>query len=564
LYSLPEKNAAARAWAAVLAAALGTVLPAVAADADVNGRNAGSADTLKVWSGRAWQNLHSGDIVPNPSAGIAQPEVIEMHQGQVEEQRLERTAAGSGLRLQISVGARDDVASRLPDLQMAQFQLPPKPREGTLPPSHRDARTPELPSDLKFGYAYGSDTELSYRKDADLDKRLRDNFVWFAPTFFGFADYRPTHWLESRLELTLERIFPIREESVVTLPTGETVRAEKQKLSLLIDQAYVTFKNLAGPLDFTVGRRNFEDARLWLYDAALDAFVVKHKYGHLHSEASVSRENLVDGDLIKKVRRGRINNYMLYTEYRGIEDHKVAGYVIRRVDSSKAEGRPVNFGVRAYGRPSDRFNYWTELGFVRGKDELNLNLRGRAFDVGGTYRFPDLPLQPNVTLSFGYGSGDGNSNDNKNTEFRQTGLQSNEARFGGVTQFKAYGETIDPELSNLKLFTAGFGFRPAPNFFVDLVYHKYRANKIADQIRNWALTAQMNQDDTQLSKDVGREFDIILGFRNLFGLRKLGFEVRAGWFFPGKAFRNEVTTDPANTTFRGADKSFSLLLVIIL
>ncbi len=68
----------------------------------------------------------------------------------------------------------------------------------------------------------------------------------------------------------------------------------------------------------------------------------------------------------------------------------------------------------------------------------------------------------------------------------------------------------------------------------------------------------MNQVDTDHSKKVGSEVDIIIGFRNLFGFRRLGFEVRGGVFFPGNAFRYEESGE-----IRKADKSISLLSVII-
>ena len=77
---------------------------------------------------------------------------------------------------------------------------------------------------------------------------------------------------------------------------------------------------------------------------------------------------------------------------------------------------------------------------------------------------------------------------------------------------------LDPELSNLKIFTAGIGFRPTASMFVDLVYHEYRQNAFATEIRNFGLTAAMNQVATAQSKDVGSELDIILRFRNLFGV----------------------------------------------
>lgn len=560
-------------WSTVLAIAFGSSAPVVAAEPAIETNNPAAAVM--------------------PVGRDAPPEPIANHQGSVHpdpivEPGSEGPAGGTGLRLPITEGAPADrlIAGRPPprlsnhggapffasangptasaQWQLAQFQVPSKPREEGLPPSQRDARVPALPSDLKFGYAWGSDSEYGYRKNQDLDSRLGDSFANFAPTLFAFVDYRPTNWLEMRMEGTAEYIWAVQRRLSTTLPSGEVVPAQVQGSSLLVDQAYATFKNLWGPFEFTVGRRNFEDPRLWLYDAALDALIVKHRYETLHTELSASKENLLDLDLIKNVPITHQENYILYTEYRGIEDHRIAGYLIKRIDSQQLEGRPLWYGARATGRPTDRFNYWTELGFVNGYDELNRRLGAYAVDVGGTYRFPDVPLQPSVTLGFAYGSGDSNPNDNKNRQFRQTGLQSNEGRFGGVTQFKVYGETIDPELSNLRIATVGVGFRLAPNAFVDLVYHKYRANAIADQVRNWALTAQMNQNDLRLSKDVGSEFDIVLGFRNLFGLRRFGLEVRAGWFFPGKSFQNDYTTDPDVPTFRGADKAVSVLVVFIL
>jgi alginate production protein len=42
-------------------------------------------------------------------------------------------------------------------------------------------------------------------------------------------------------------------------------------------------------------------------------------------------------------------------------------------------------------------------------------------------------------------------------------------------------------------------------------------------------------------------------------VRRLGLDVRAGWFRPGRAFRNDVTGDPDNPKFRYADKGISVL-----
>ncbi len=401
-----------------------------------------------------------------------------------------------------------------------------------------------MPSELTYSWAVGSDSEFVYRRDADLDKRLKDNTSFAAPTLFGFFDYRPFSWLSTRVELTLETPMDVKSQSAVLLPSGEILQPTPQKNSLLLDQVYasVKFPERSFLQEVTAGRRNFEDPRLWLYDAALDGVIGRFGAGYLQIEASITSENDFDGDLFNNVRKSHVNNYIVYADYRGIEDHRFAAYWIKREDrmEPQQEGRPVWMGLRAYGRPADIFNYWADVGFARGHDELKRPIRAEAFDVGYTFRYRGAPLNPSVTAALAAGGGDKLPDDGINKEYRQTGLQSNEGRFGGLTQFKRYGETLDPELSNLNIVTVAVGFRPLPNAYVDIVHHYYRLRHIASEVRNWGLTAKMNEDPAVQSKDVGREIDVIVGFRNLFGVRRLGFEIRAGVFFPGDAFRNNV------------------------
>jgi alginate production protein len=431
---------------------------------------------------------------------------------------------------------------------MAQFQLPSAAQRLGRP----DRPVTQF---LSYQYSYGSESDITYRRDRDLDNRLRDNALILAPQINGYFIYRPNDRVEMMLEMLLEKEIAAHEENVVTLPGGQKQAADKHRVSLAVDQAWIKFKGL-GPLELTVGRRNFEDDRHWLYDTSLDVIAIKFKRANFNAEFSYGRKDLVNLDLTKAVKPTRTDNAMVYLEYRGIEDIKLAGYAIRRDDRTGQEGKPLLLGLRAYGMPTDRFNFWGELAFQRGKDEDKKNMGGHAIDAGATYRFPDLPLHPNVTLGYASASGDANSNDNKNTEFRQSGLQSNEFKIGGVSKFKYYGEVLDPELSNLQILTVGLGIRPATTMHVELVYHKYRVNEFTDELRNWALTARMNQDPSRpQSKDVGSALDVVFGFRNLFGVRRLGLDLRAGWFFPGEAFRNEVS----RRQFRNADKGISVL-----
>jgi alginate production protein len=435
--------------------------------------------------------------------------------------------------------------------QMAQFQLPQ--------PSSHGGPPRQVVQFLKYQYSYGSESDITYRRDPDLDRGAKDNTLILAPQLNGIITYRPTAWLDATLEVIVERDFASQEEKAVTLPGGESLLAEKRAWMLAVDQAYVRIHGLPGPFELMIGRRNFEDDRRWLFDTSLDAVVTKFRKGAFQVEASVSRKDWRNLVVNKPVPRGHVNNYMLYVEYRGIEDSKLAGYVIRSHDSDRGEGRPIFFGLRAYGAPTARLSYWAELAAVRGRDELSRRLSGHGLDIGATYRFLKLPLTPNFTLGYAHASGDANPDDDRNNEFRQTGLQSNETRFAGLSKFKVYGEGLDPELSNIRILTAGLGFRAAKNTTVDIVYHRYRLDEFASSLRSSPLTAEMNRVAIlPNSRDVGKGIDLVIGLRNLFGVRRLGLDLRGGWFFPGDAFRRNVGDDE-NPRVAKADRSISVL-----
>jgi len=443
--------------------------------------------------------------------------------------------------------------------QLAQFQLPQSAPQSTT----EGGISPKYPyrpltQHLQYQYAIGSESEIDYRRNRDLNSAVKDNSLIVVPQVNGYIVYRPTNWLAGTLELTFDKEFAVQEEHRVTLPSGEIQFAPSRRPSLLVDQAFLTIREVTGPFELNVGRRNYEDERHWLYDTSMDIGGAQLRLGHFRAEATAGREVAWDLDLLRNQPRDRINTYMLYADYRGIEDLKLAAYTVRRNDLGKSEGRPLHIGARVLGTPSDYFNYWAELALVRGMDESSRRFSAHGFDVGFTYRFAVPPLNPSITLGYAFGTGDDNPDDGSNHEFRQTGLQTNEEKFAGVSKFKYYGEALDPELSNLKILTIGVGFRPARNVTVDLVYHRYRSHKLAAELRNSALTALMNQDEARPSKDVGSALDIVIGIRRLFGIRRLGVDLRAGWFFPGDAFRI-LGGDPGEPAFRPAKKGVGVV-----
>jgi alginate production protein len=401
-----------------------------------------------------------------------------------------------------------------------------------------------MPKRLTYQYSIGSESLVDYRRNRDLTKRLRDNSTIAVPEFNGIFVYRPTDWLEATFEGVVGKEFAIQEESQVQLPSGDVVFPPKRRASAVIDQAFVRVHTITAPFEFAIGRRNYEDERHWLYDTSLDIASIAARWGRFRIEAFGGRETWVDLDIAPGIQqpRDRIDTYVVYADYR-LENVRLAAYQIARNDRAGLEGHPRLYGVRAIGSTSERFNYWVELAHLAGKDENGRRFEGNGFDVGFTYRWTGVRHLPSVTLGYAFGSGDGNPNDNRNREFRQSGIQANETRFAGIAPFQIYGETFDPELSNLKLFTVAFGFRPMPLLSVDLVYHRYRLHRISDTFRSSALTAEINQIDTRMSKDLGQALDLVIGVRRLFGFRRLGVDLRTGLFFPGDAFLQNDGTD---------------------
>jgi alginate production protein len=552
------------AWLIALAAALSMGLPAIAAEA-TNDRGQGVlTDASLLQAGIGWESLGRGEVsaVANQTAGAVM-------QGRLYS---EPTTANTGVEQSTKERGPDEPTKA----KLAQFQWPPRPprpepQEQPKPqeqPGQEEQYKPHLGAPprpvtqfLKYQYSYGSESEVIYRRNPDLNNQVEDNSLILVPQVNGMFIYRPANWLETTLEMILDREIPVHQQDKVILPNGEIQEASKRYWSLLVDQAFVTVKGPSSPIEFTVGRRNYEDERHWLYDTSMDTFRAQLKLGHFRAEGTFGREIWVDLDVFKKEVKDQINTTMLYVDYRGIEDTKLAVYMINRNDRAQKEGRPMHIGARALGAPSDNFNYWLEGSYLSGRDESSGKISAGGLDFGCTYQFRRLPFSPSITLSYAFGSGDGDPNDSKNKEFRQTGLQSNERRFAGLADFKYYGEGFDPELSNLKIFTVGLGVRPMPTVSVDLVYHRYRLHKMADAIRNSALTAEINQDETQLTRDMGSGVDIVVGIRNLFGVRRLGLDLRAGWYFPGKAYRIQEG-DPDNPTFRPANQGIGAIAKI--
>lgn len=387
----------------------------------------------------------------------------------------------------------------------------------TLNPSDPPRTKYQLTPTLSTGSTI--EIKLERRKNLDLDRTRDDRSMFLEPEVEIAFAYVPGPNFQAFLNFELSQEFALDEPE-----------KEKRRLAVDLDLAYVTLKTPAGErLTFQVGRQKYEDEREWLFDEKLDAVRAFYRFPNLLLDLSASRQNIFDRDLVNSDHPERINNYHFSATTELTKEAILSFYAFGRNDRSADRQSPIFYGLHSSGDITKNLEYWVELAHVRGRDGSR-KIRAYGFDIGATYEF-NLPLEPSLTLGYAFGSGDADPADRIDRNFRQTGLQDNEARFNGVASFQYYGEAFDPELSNMGILTVGAGIRPTKQTSIDLVYHRYRQHKASDSIRDSALDA----DPSGLSRKLGSEIDLVLGYRKREG-RRVSALLTLGYFKPGNAF----------------------------
>jgi alginate production protein len=394
-------------------------------------------------------------------------------------------------------------------------------------PAERAARDRRRPGEIRLSDSFTLRTLLALdfetERNFSLGRDRDDTVRVIEPLLRLNGTWRPTRGLRGFFELELPVNFE-RRDRWVTDP------------SINLNQLYFSY-DVTDDLTVRFGRQLFRDDREWLLDEQLDGVRLLYEWSGFNLDLSATRRNSFRRDLRDPGTVGRpTNNFALIATYELFDDFTLGGYVMFRDGRTgrRQDGQPVFLGLRSRGRLwFDGLEHWAEIAAVRGRDERGRRLQGHAVDVGAIYRFA-APMEPRFTLGYAWGSGDRNPRSGTNTAFRQTGLQSNEARRGSLAKFRYYGEVLDPELSNLHIATAGFGFAPFENVTLDFLFHRYWQDRVAGELRNAALDLAPNRDRGNLSRDIGQEIDIILGVRLS---ENVQMELAGGYFMPGRAFR---------------------------
>lgn len=303
------------------------------------------------------------------------------------------------------------------------------------------------------------------------------------------------------------------------------------------DRLYLLWEGFFSPsLDLQVGRQRLNDAREWLFDEKLDAVRLFYTKAPFDLEFSVST-NLLDPEEPEE----KIRNYVLYGTYQFGRKEKISIYGIAQRDPTEGERNPNFVGLLWRGKAIQDQKYWLEIASLSGRED-STRLSGYAFDFAWTSRF-DSPLEPSFTIGYAFGTGDSDTEDGVDRNFRQTGLQDNEAKFNGVRKFKYYGELFDPELSNMRIRTLGFGIIPFEKFSFDLVYHSYSLVYSGVELRDSGI----REEPSGRSKGLGQEVDLVVGFKMT---PQTLLEISTAAFVPGKAFPGAGNAYSGEVTIR--------------
>jgi len=278
-------------------------------------------------------------------------------------------------------------------------------------------------------------------------------------------------------------------------------------------------------LAFQAGRQDVDYGREWVVDENLDA-------ARLYVNLDAAVLDLSVSQIIFDPSRAQdgVTNYFagLYSE--ALEDQDILTYLLYREGGELVDLSRFHVGVSAEGELAD-LEYWLDVGAVFGEEDGE-DVSGFGFDVAAMYTFESAPLSPYVYAGFAYGSaGDG---PDRGDGFRQTGINDNNDKFGGVTSFRYLGELVRPEGSNLTVYTAGVGIRLGEETSLDLLFHHYRQVEPAPFLRNTRLRFAPDGE----SRDIGNGIDLVVGIEDF---EPVEVEVVLSYFHPGAAFGPEAT-----------------------
>lgn len=301
------------------------------------------------------------------------------------------------------------------------------------------------------------------------------------------------------------------------------------------------------PVDLQLGRLSLVDVRSWWWDDDVDAlrlffggddWIIDTGFTRRLLPVSTAERGAIDAEAEALSRwfgraawawgaRHSLEAFWLLARDRSGQPAPGTRLHLRRADPSDAD--LDWFGLRAIGEArttaGHRVGYWVDLAWLHGNETLTAfedaaanrvravassrrTVSGHAWDLGLRWSLPGKS-RPTVWAGWAVGSGDADPGDGRDGNFRQSGLEENKARFGGVKRFHYYGELMRPALSNLSIASLGASLRFFDKSSVDLVIHDYRQRRAAPFLAGARLDAEPDGERPAL----GQEIDLFLSFR---------------------------------------------------
>ena len=350
-------------------------------------------------------------------------------------------------------------------------------------------------------------------------------------------------------------------------------------------QTWLLAERLGGqPLSLQIGRVALIERRSWWWDDDLDALRLLYTPGHWRVETGLAREVAKVSSAARGIDPALkgLTRWFGNASLRWAPRHAVEAFWLLANDGSgapapgslfasgsedKTDGRLRWLGARVGGEvhfTSDhRWTYRVDAALLRGRESRTAfsttpegllsagstssrRVRGNAFDLGTQWVLPGA-ARPTFSLGLANGSG-GERNATTDNNFRQTGLQENKGRIAGVKRARYYGALLDPELSNLRIVSAGFGLRFLENSSAELLWHRYRQRQASTTLAG----SRLSQDPAGLSRDIGREIDLFFAMREW---RHVELTLTVSRFRPGAAFAAD-RRDAAHSVELGAALNF--------
>ena len=314
----------------------------------------------------------------------------------------------------------------------------------------------------------------------------------------------------------------------------------QQEEQLRLGETWVLFRDLAGGrLSVQAGRNRWDDGRDWWYRANLDSIRLFVDLPRMRLELGVGRQQLSPSRFLEHA-----TYHHLRLDVELARRHDLSLIFLDRDDVNPTLDKrfaPTWYGLHAEGRVRGLLEYWAELAWARGTVGADYSastsaekLHGFAHDLGVLFHLPGR-WKPALTLQHAAGSGDGDTTDGVTRTFRQTGLHDDNGKWAGVTSFRYYGETLDPELANLQVISLGFGVQPRDWLSFELIWHDYRLEEPA------AAVVDAGIDDSRrlnlVDKDLGEGWDLIVAWERY---EHWEVEWNLGMFSPGAAYLGDA------------------------